>query len=288
MQGASARGPQRDGRSRPLSRTRSGIPMRSPMRYFVDVYGRRIRDAVNRIVARYSAIEDVDVFDPSMFAWTQILRANWSIIRDEALAILALRDDIPPLSDISPDHQRLDQRRSWRTFFLWGYGYRIDRNCEFAPATAALVERVPGLISAMFSLHEPGTHLPRHHGVTKGMITCHLGLKIPADTDNCVIVVNDRQYHWAAGEFFVFDDTCYHEVWNHTAEDRVILLLHIKRPLRAPGSWLQAIFFGMIRHSPFIQDARRNMATWTERFARNADGRVCSAHEAASPARRQI
>jgi beta-hydroxylase len=33
----------------------------------------------------------------------------------------------------------------------------------------------------MFSMHEPGTHLPRHRGVTKGMVTCHLGLKIPAD-----------------------------------------------------------------------------------------------------------
>lgn len=273
MQGTSAHGPQHDGHSRPLSRTPPRTPARSLMRYVVDVYGRRIRDAVNRIVARYSEIEDSDVFDPSMFAWTEPLQANWRAIHDEALAILGFREDIPPLGDISPDHQRLDRRRSWRTFFLWGYGYRIDANCEFAPATAALVDRVPGLISAMFSLHEPGTHLPRHHGVTKGMITCHLGLKIPADTDNCVIAVNDTHHHWAPGRFFIFDDTCHHEVWNRTAEDRIILLLHIRRPLRAPGSWLQTVFFALIRRSPFVQDAKRNMESWTERFARNANVR---------------
>lgn len=243
--------------------------VRSPMRYIVDVYGRRIRDVVNRIVVRYSLIADNDVFDPAIFDWTASLQPHWQTIRDEAMALLELRQDIPPLGDISSDHRRLDPRRSWRTFFLWGYGYRMDGNCVHAPKTAALVDRIPGLISALFSVHEPGTHLPRHRGVTKGMLTCHLGLKIPADKDQCLITVNDRPYHWAPGEFFVFDDTRYHEVWNVTDEDRVILLLHIKRPLRAPGSWLQRLFFALIRHSPFVQEGRRNMAIWTERLARH-------------------
>ncbi len=247
-----------------------GASVRSPMRYIVDVHGRRIRDVVNRIVVRYSLIADDDVFDPAVFDWTATLQAHWQTIHDEAMALLQLRGDIPPLGDISSDHQRLDPRRSWRTFFLWGYGWRLDDNCACAPRTAALVDRIPGLISALFSVHEPGTHLPRHRGVTKGMLTCHLGLKIPTDKDKCAITVNDRPYHWAPGQFFVFDDTRYHEVWNVTDEDRVILLLHIKRPLRAPGSWLQNLFFALIRRSPFVQDGLRNMASWTARFSRHA------------------
>lgn len=243
---------------------------RSLMRYIVDVYGRRIRDVVNRIVVRYSLIADDDVFDPAVFDWTAALQPHWQTIHDEAMALLRWRDAIPPLGDISSDHQRLDPRRSWRTFFLWGYGYRMNDNCVYAPRTAALVDGIPGLISALFSVHEPGTHLPRHRGVTKGMLTCHLGLKIPADRDKCAITVNDRRYNWAPGEFFVFDDTRYHEVWNVTDEDRVILLLHIARPLRAPGSWLQRLFFALIRMSPFVQDGRRNMAHWTGRLARHA------------------
>jgi hypothetical protein len=43
--------------------------------------------------------------------------------------------------------------------------------------------------------------------------------------------------------------------------------------LRAPGSWLQTVFFALIRRSPFVQDAKRNMESWTERFARNANVR---------------
>lgn len=261
---------QRDRAQRQHDPTRQTHAVRSPMRYVVDVYGRRLRDVINRIVVRYSMVPDDDVFDTAVFDWTATLQANWQTIHEEAMAILSQRHDIPPLGDISTDHQRLDHRRSWRTFFLWGYGYRMDCNCVHAPKTAALVDSIPGLISALFSVHEPGTHLPRHRGVTKGMITCHLGLKIPADADQCVIAVNDKPYRWKPGEFFVFDDTQYHEVWNDTDEDRIILLLHINRPMRAPGAWLQQAFFFLIRHSPFVQEALRNMESWTERFSRNA------------------
>ncbi|MDE2149774.1 MAG: aspartyl/asparaginyl beta-hydroxylase domain-containing protein [Gammaproteobacteria bacterium] len=242
-------------------------------RYIVNRHGGWIRDVVNRLVSRYSKIGDPEVFEAAAFPWTIELEAGWQTIRDEALAILALRNCIPPLGEISPDHTRLDHRRSWRTFFLWGYGYRIDDNCLHAPVTAALVDRVPGLISAMFSVHEPGTHLPRHRGVTKGMVTCHLGLKIPADRENCAISVEDKLYNWTPGRFFVFDDTRHHEVWNRTAEDRVILLLHVKRPMRAPGAWLQNAFFGILRLSPFVGEAKTNMLAWTRLFAVQARSR---------------
>jgi ornithine lipid ester-linked acyl 2-hydroxylase len=47
--------------------------------------------------------------------------------------------------------------------------------------------------------------------------------------------VEDQTYHWQPGRFFVFDDTCRYEVWNDSEEDRVILLLHARRPLARPG-----------------------------------------------------
>jgi beta-hydroxylase len=53
-----------------------------------------------------------------------------------------------------------------------------------------------------------------------------------------------------------------HEVENATDERRVVLLLHIKRPvarwaapLRDGGLWL-------IRKSPFVQDAKRRIDAW--------------------------
>jgi aspartyl/asparaginyl beta-hydroxylase (cupin superfamily) len=220
---------------------------------------RRLRHGLNALVARYSLVGDPPVFDPAVFDWTAALEENWEAIRGEAQALIADSQEIPSLGDISPDHQRLDQKRSWRTFFLWGYTYRVDANCLRAPMTAALVDRIPGIISALFSIHEPGTHLPRHRGVTKGMITCHLGLDIPDDPSKCRIAVDDVDYGWTPGNFFIFDDTRYHEVWNDTDRNRVILLIHIRRPLRGIGRWIESIFFQLIRLSPFVQEARRNL-----------------------------
>jgi ornithine lipid ester-linked acyl 2-hydroxylase len=114
-------------------------------------------------------------------------------------------------------------------------------------------------VSVMFSVHEPGMHLPCHRGPTKGHLTFHLGLEVPRDRDRCRIVVEDQTYHWQPGRFLVFDDTCRHEVWNDSEEDRVILLLHARRPLRAPGRWVQEAIYQLVRVSPFVQDVRRSL-----------------------------
>ena len=108
-----------------------------------------------------------------------------------------------------------------------------------------------------FSAHEPGTHLPGHRGVTKGMVTCHLGLTIPADTAKYTISVEGKSCTWSPGRLFAFDDTRHHDVWNYTDEDRVILLLHVRRPMRLPGALLQNACLVLIRASPSVQGAKR-------------------------------
>jgi len=235
-------------------------PFQRPMRRFLDGRARRLRHRLNRLLMRYSELADQAVFKPESFAWTADLERSWEIIRAEAETVVRARAQAPPLGDVSPAHRRLDHQRRWRCFFLWGYGVRMDENCRKMPRTAALVERIPGLLSAMVSVHEPGTHLPRHRGPTKGHITCHLPLFVPAQRDKCRIMVDGRVHHWAPGRVFVFDDTFPHEVWNESEEDRVILLLHIRRPLRAPGRWLQDMVYGFLRLSPFVKDVQRNLA----------------------------
>lgn len=222
-------------------------------RRFVDRYGRGLRGPFNNLVQRYSLIAQQPVFDPADFAYLRPLEARWKEIQAEADSVMATRQ-VPSLGSISPDHQELDSQGKWRTYFLWGYGIKVPRNCEQCPVTTSLVEKIPGLLTAMYSIHEPGAHLPRHRGVTKGMLTYHLGLHVP---DNCHINVEDTDYYWREGEFFVFDDTCFHEVFNHADRNRIILLLHVRRPLRPPGSWVQELFFWGIRRSPFVQDVKK-------------------------------
>jgi len=224
-----------------------------------------IRPPIHWFVGLFSKVGNPPVFARDVFGWVAGLENSWEVIRDEALAILERPESVPPLRAVSPDHSRIATDEKWKGFFLWGYGYKVEGNTSRCPATSRLVESIPGLISAFFSIHTPGTHLPRHYGPTNGMITCHLGLQIPQDRAKCRIAIDDRDYNWEAGKFLIFDDTYYHEVWNDTQEDRVILLLHVERPLRQPGKAIADGFLWLITHSPFIQATLRSLDEWTAR-----------------------
>ena len=135
-----------------------------------------------------------------------------------------------------------------------------------APATAELVRQIPDLNSAFFSILEPGAVIPRHRGVTHGLVTCHLGLIIPDRPEDCVIQIEDTDCFWETGKWLVFDDSQYHEVHNRTDQRRVILLIQVKRPMRFLGRLANDLAIWGIRRSPFVQDARRNLGHWEEAY----------------------
>lgn len=222
-------------------------------------FGKRIRPKINRILAANSKIGDRPVFDRQLFPFLDVLEEKSDIIAAEAKKVLAERNGVHPLGDVSPDHRRIAHDRRWKSFFLIGYGYRLNHNCERCPETTRLLEQVPGLNSGFFSILEAGATIPRHKGVTKAILSGHLGLSIPKDRMSCAIKVDDQTCHWENGKAFVFDDTFHHEAWNRTDEDRVILLLQFKRPMRFWGRLLGNLFLGGVRASTFVQDARKNM-----------------------------
>ena len=226
-------------------------------------FGKHLRGVFDRLIASSSLVPNDPVLDTREFAWTAMLREHWEAIRDEAVAVALKRDASPSLATISPDHRSIAEINKWRSFFIWGYGYRIDENADRCPRTSALVEAIPGLNSAFFSILAPGTHIPEHRGVTKGLITCHLGLIVPRDGD-VRMRVHDRIVRWAEGETLVFDDTYQHEVWNDTDATRVVLLVQFERPLRNPGKWFSDFFLGFVRRSAFVQEARDNVKAWNE------------------------
>jgi beta-hydroxylase len=236
--------------------------MKAEKRPFIIRYGKHLRGFFDRLIVSSSLVSNDPVLDVRDFPWTQHLRDNWRAIRDEAIAT-ALGNNSPSLSSISPDHRAIAPVDMWRSFFLWGYGYSVEENLDRCPVTAATVAKIPDLNSAFFSILAPGTHIPPHRGVTKGLITCHLGLIVPRDGDVRMRVA-DRVMRWSEGETLVFDDTYDHEVWNDTSGTRVVLLIQIRRPLRNPGRWFADAFLKVIRRSAFVQEARRNITRWNE------------------------
>ncbi|WP_235913484.1 aspartyl/asparaginyl beta-hydroxylase domain-containing protein [Croceibacterium salegens] len=187
------------------------------------------------------------------------LQPHWQAIRDELEPLLAAREAIPSLGDISPDHKRIAPGQHWKSYFFKGYGFRSDENLAQCPLTAELIEQVPGLVVAFFSIMEPGTHVPRHRGLTKAWLNCHLPLRVPKGPGRCEIDVGGTMCQWREGEWLVFDETNEHEVWNESEELRAVLFLQVRRPMTRVGRAAAGLLFQAIRHSPFVQDVKQEI-----------------------------
>lgn len=230
--------------------------------------GAPILQQFEKLIPHYSKVENTPFLDASQFEWAQILEMNWEIIRKELDEVLHHRESLPNFQDISPDQATVtstDDR--WKTYFLYGYGFKAEQNCQRCPETTRLIEQIPGMKTAFFSIMLPGKHIPEHRGPYKGVVRCLLGLKIPEPKGACRIRVHDQIRHWQEGKTMMFDDTYLHEAWNETDQIRVVLFLDIVRPLRFPLSWLNQAFIQLIAWSPYIREAQTNQKNWEQRFA---------------------
>ncbi len=227
-----------------------------------------LRGGIDRLIARQSLIPDAPVLDSGHFPWGPTLQKRWPEIREELDALLGHRDALPGFQDISPDQYRISPDSKWKTFVLYGFGERMPLGDELCPRTMEALEGIPGLTTAFFSILAPGKHIPRHCGVTKGLVRCHLALKVPREAHRCVIEVDDVQCTWQEGELLFFDDTYPHEVWNDTDEERVVLFIDFERPMRRMGRATFTAFMALMRRTGYVRDARRNQRVWEEEYRR--------------------
>jgi len=80
---------------------------------------------------------------------------------------------LPSFQDISKDQIEITDDESWKTFFLYGYGFKSKLGTEMCPRTAALMERIPSTRSATRRLgrgatgraSEPNRSRPREHRI---------------------------------------------------------------------------------------------------------------------------
>ena len=202
-------------------------------------------------------IGDTPVIDARLVPGLNEVAGEWSAMRDEIIPLMRERETIPPLGKISPDHRRIASSPAWKSFFLQGYGYHAADNQARCPLITDAVSRIPGVIVAFLSIMEPGTHVPRHRGLTKSWLNCHLPLMLPQDGKRCEIAVDGRTHRWREGEWFVFDETYPHEVWNMSDEPRVMLLLQVQRDMKLPGRIAARMLYHAIRHSSFVGDVKK-------------------------------
>jgi beta-hydroxylase len=253
----------------PAKPASGGGPPPGTRRKVVKKLGKKLfRGVFLEYLARQSQVPNDPVLDAKLFPWAEPLRTHWRDIRDELEAQLRHRASLPNFQDISPDQYRISPDSMWKTFVFYGFGEKSELNCELCPKTAALLSAVPRLETAFFSVLAPGKHVPRHRGVTKGMVRCHLGLKVPKEADQCWMDVGSVRNHWKEGELLFFDDSYPHEVRNDTDEERAVLLFDFERPMTRRGQWLSRLMMRLLRRTAYFKDAQRNQREWEERYRR--------------------
>lgn len=242
--------------------------VKEKIRYFL-LYrvGAKILWTFEKLIPKYSLIGNTAFFEADQFSWVSELEQNWQLIHQELEEVLKAKDQLPNFQDISPDQgYSTTQDNLWKTYFFYGYGIKVDKNCQRCPETTRIIENIPGMKTAFFSILFPGKHIPEHRGPYKGVIRCLFGLKIPEPREKCRIRVGTETRTWETGKCMIFDDSFPHEAWNETEKIRVVLFLDIMRPLRFPMSMINELFLKLITISPFVQDGYANQRKWDVRL----------------------
>lgn len=193
-------------------------------------------------------------FDTAAFPWTVKLEAATAEIVAELDAVLMDRAAIPAFHEVSPEQRVITDDDRWKSYVFQVFGTRIDRNCRRCPRTAELIDGIPGLRNAMFSILAPGKHIPEHRGPYNGLLRFHLPLKVPSEVNACTIDVAGERRSWSLGRSLIFDDSFPHSVRNESAEERVVLFADFERPLPALLRGINRLVLALLAWTPMIRN----------------------------------
>ena len=227
--------------------------------------------AVERLNLKCSKVGNPPIYDNAGFPWAKDIEAEWRAIRAELDQVLTRKEDLPGFHELSTDVSTISQDRGWKTFFLCGYGFKSENNIKLCPETWRICQKIPGLITVMYSILEPGKHLPPHRGPYNGVLRLHLGLIIPEPRDQLGIRVDQEVYRWKEGEAVIFDDAYAHEAWNTTPHTRVVLFVDFIKPTRFPARFLNWFMLNMAVFTPFIREGMDNQKAWEKKFYAEAE-----------------
>jgi aspartyl/asparaginyl beta-hydroxylase (cupin superfamily) len=166
-------------------------------------------------------------YDTRKFPWVARIESQWTVIRDELLASIAVAENM-----LTPyiDGTMTSRPNQWKTLGLMFWTKRSRENCRRFPQTWALLRYVPDIIAISLNLLDADTTIKPHIGNTNAIIRCHLGLLIPEPAPRCGFRVGSETRSWNEGEFLMFCDAHQHTAWNNSDRKRYILVVDVMRP----------------------------------------------------------
>jgi beta-hydroxylase len=189
---------------------------------------------VNFLFTYFTVGRQTAVFETKSVPGLDKIKDNYLLIREEAKALFDGGGFQRPPSDDQPAFNTFE-KDGYRTYHLKWYTKQCDgpavRSC---PKTCALLDSIPALRSALFTVLPPGGRIGRHHDPIASSLRYHLGLLTP-NSEKCALTLDGVEYPWLDGEELLFDQTYLHSAVNRTDTPRVILFCDVeKTQLRWP------------------------------------------------------
>ncbi len=176
----------------------------------------------------YTNFKLKNFYNKTDFPWLQILEDNAAVIKEEYLRntnihkIISVQDINKRLQDFSYDD-------GWKVVLLKSYDTIIEKNAALYPNTMKVINQIPNVSNAIFSVLSPKKNIQVHRGMYRGIVFIHLGVFVPPPNNRHTFIVRDEKKHWKEGEAFGFEDSFMHEVVNNSDDYRAILLLEVER-----------------------------------------------------------
>jgi ornithine lipid ester-linked acyl 2-hydroxylase len=230
-------------------------------RFFMAVVER-----AERLNLRYAKFGNPCVYDNGLFPWVAGIESNWMAIRSELDRVLVRRNELPNIQDITADAKAITTDAGWKIFLLVAYGIKSEPNIALCPETWRIVQNIPGLKTAMFSVFQPGKRLPPHRGPYNGVLRLHLGLLVPEHDGNLGIRIGPERRSWSEGSVLIFDDAYEHEAWNETGKPRVVLFVDFEKPLRFPANLVNRTLLRLALLTPYLREGNDNLRRWERQF----------------------
>ncbi len=162
------------------------------------------------------------------------IRASYPVIRSEAKVLLDTGVFQRPPAVDEPGYNTFE-KGGWRLYPLKWYTKECGRTAVNAcPKTCAILDSIPAIRSAMFTVLPPGARLGRHHDPIASSLRYHLGLLTP-NSEKCALTLDGIEYPWRDGEELLFDQTYLHSAINRTDIVRVILFCDVEKTQLIPG-----------------------------------------------------
>jgi len=221
-------------------KARASGPDARRMQAFVDqLSGRRKVYHQAPVQFHYPNLPEIEFLDREDTPWLADFEARTPDIIEELAGVL--REDagqLEPYVDYPPgtpldQWAELNRSPRWSGYHLLLNGERVEEHCRRCPRTLDAIAMLPQprvagrSPAAMFSVLQPRTRIPPHHGISNTRLVLHLPLVVPPD---CGFRVGNETRQWKVGEAWVFDDTIEHEAWNNSDQVRTILICDLWNP----------------------------------------------------------